>query len=247
MTPSCSRGRVTISLVIAAAVIVGLGGRSRAVDQAAVIPAFFQRLDTLVGAHVVQKRGWVRDAEDVGDLLRNGYWILNDKSAIGVVRDFHDDGTLDVEFPNETGWSRSDFQVKKVERTSISYDSYGEALNVEEWTEEGVKIDPSEHGLIIAQEERTRTVRFPINCLALAPLKVGDRVTRGPDWNLDFNDGGESPAGPTSSEYYGEVVEGANSDNYVLVEWNKTGIRDRCRFDCRRRYDVLPISVMVGN
>lgn len=207
-------------------------------------PALYRHPERLIGASVVQKRGWVRDAEDVGDLLRKGYWELDDKSAVGVVNGFRPDGTLDVEFRDSTGWSRVDFQVQKVERTKVSVDRYGQELNVEKWTEEGVKVDPADHGLIIQEDGERRIVRFPINCLALAPLQKGDKVIRGPDWNRGFTDGGDTPEGDAivSPALFGLVIEEADADNYVLIEWDSTGIREKCRYDCRRRYDVKPIS-----
>jgi hypothetical protein len=208
----------------------------------AEVPAVFSRPERLIGVHVVQKRGWVRDAEDHGDVIRKGYWTLDDVSAVGTVQAFHADGTVDVAFADETGWSRVDFTVTKVSRTAVTYDKYGDRLNLVSWTEEGVKIDPRDHGVIIAEDGNRRIVRFPLNCLALAPLKVGDRVVRGPDWNRGFSDGGDFPQGDNGSvgDLWGEVIKEADADHYVKVKWSKTGIRESCRFDCRRKYDIVP-------
>jgi hypothetical protein len=209
------------------------------------LPGICRHPERLVGAKVVQKRGWVRDAEDNGDLVRNGYWILDDVSAVGIVEKVHGDGKCDVEFRDDTGWQRVDLQVKEVRKTLIYYDRYGDKLDVESWTEEGMMVHPHDHGLIVDQKGSWRKVRFPLNCLALAPLQKGDKVVRGPDWNYGFDDG-ITPDAETIPDpnLFGVVTDTSDEDNYVKVKWDNTGIERRCRYDCRRRYDVVPYELI---
>lgn len=188
---------------------------------------------------VVQRRGWVLDAKDADNLIKDGYYVL-DKSARGNVVSVNPaTSTCDVRFTDLTGWRRIELSVKRRLKTVRNYDDYGNVF-IEQWIEEGLRVVPADHGKLLndANAEGGALVRFPLKTLGMPPPSVGETVVRGPDWpanrRVDGCNDGESMDPCT-----GTVVSDIDGDFYLLVKWHKTGLKEKHRFDCRRYYDVL--------
>ena len=187
-----------------------------------------------VGKLIVQRRGWVLDKDGPDNLIKEGYWELH-SDAKGEVVSVSDDGFCTVHFDDKTGWERHELQVKSRTYVKAYYDYYGNVF-LEKWTKEGMSVNPDDHGRIVDEQDGI-TVRFRLLLVGMSNPRVGAKVVRGPDWPkrrfvdgcLDENDG----------PCIGEVVEPVGKDFYIRVKWEKTGLIEAHRFDCRRRYDVM--------
>jgi hypothetical protein len=185
---------------------------------------------------VMQRRGWVLDAHDASNLITNGFWLLS-HSAIGhVVQVDAPARTCIVKFDNRDGWQRIELQTKRREKTRMNVDSYGNMF-MERWVEEGLAVDPGDHGKIIS-EDTDILVRFPLSVIGLKPPRKGDVVMRGPDWSprsrVDGCRGREQERPCT-----GIVLDDLDHEFYVRVQWRISGLIESHRFDCRRYYDVM--------
>lgn len=193
------------------------------------------------GRLVVQTRGWVLSPGDDDHIIRKEYWVLG-PAAVGRVTSVRADGTAEVEFENGTGWDRRGFEEREVrsQRWDAEVDQYGRpvAVRMRETIREGIQVEPGDHGHLLEIEEPSgpRTVRFPLNCLGLAPPPAGARVMPGPDM--------EPLEAKRLAGVGGTVVEARDADHYLRVRWDDTGREKVYRFDCRRYYDVVPAATL---
>lgn len=193
------------------------------------------------GRLVVQTRGWVLSPGDDDHIIRKEYWVLA-PAAVGRVTAVRADGTAEVEFANGTGWDRRGFEEREVrtQRWDAEVDQYGRpvAVRMRETIREGLQVEPGDHGHLLEVDEQSgrRTVRFPLNCLGLAPPPRGARVVPGPDMKpLEARQ---------LAHVAGTVVEARDGDHYLRVRWDDT-VRDKVyRFDKQRYYDVVPATTL---
>lgn len=228
---------------VAVVCVVGVGA-IRAADEAADdVPASQREPEAFWRDKlVVQTRGWVLAQGDDDHIIRKEFWRLG-PSAIGRVTALRADGMAIVEFENDTGWERQGFEEREVrtQRWDAEVDQYGRpvAVRMRESIKEGVQVEPGDHGhlLEVGENGKRRVVRFPLNCLGLAPPTSGARVVPGPDMHSHEKLGLKGDVGT--------VVGIRDADHYIRVRWESTGREKVHRFDCRRHYDVVPAPAVT--
>lgn len=194
---------------------------------------------------VVQTRGWVLALGDDDNIIREEYWKLS-PAAVGRVTAVQPDGTVIVEFDSDVGWQRCGFEEHEVrsQRWEPEVDQYGQPIGVRmtESIREGVQVEPGDHGhrLDDGAGRGRRTVRFPLNCLGLAPPPPGTKVVPGPDMH-------ESERRRLPEDAVGTVMTFPDKEHVIKVQWDDTKREKFYRYDCRRHYDVLPVTSEVEN
>lgn len=242
------RARITAATaVVAVCGLIGAGvGRSAdepPVDESSDgVPASLRKPESFwPNRLVVQTRGWVLARGDDDHIIRKEYWTLG-PAAIGRVTAVRADGMAIVEFENANGWERHGFEEREVrsQRWDAELDQYGRpvAIRMRESVREGIQVEPGDHGHLVEVDDggKRRTVRFPLNCLGLAPPQPGMRVVPGPDL--------EPSEARRLARDVGTVVGHRDADHYVRVRWASTGREKFYRFDRRRFYDVVPAAAV---
>jgi hypothetical protein len=191
------------------------------------------------GKAVIQTRGFVLDIGDEDHVVRQRYWRLGE-SAVGRVVSVHQlESSCDVEFATAAGWEQRGFAAREVraEEWEVEKDQYGMPVRVRksEFVIEGVQVERGDHGVLkMVNKDDSRLVRFPTNCLGLPVPRLGDKVTAGPDF-------------PQRDPIFiqgdiGRVITVRDADHYIGVEWERTGIKRKYRYDHRRCYDILRVD-----
>jgi hypothetical protein len=225
-------------------------------DVVAGVPACMRDVSFWKDRNVIQVFGCVFAEEDKGDVAKRYFWRLG-PSAVGKVVEVTPDDCCIVEFGDDTDWHREELpdDLKKRSETKIAYDrdNYGaiQGATITTVTREGIQVPAREWGRIISAEDQRRSVKFPRECLGLPRPRLGDKVTRGPDWRAGHADGGANPVGlihDNPAQFFGTVVGEHDADYYVLVRWDRTGRECAYRYDKRRFYDVMLLEdAAVGN
>ena len=212
-----------------------------------------------VGQLVTQKRGFVclddecviykkqeGSASDGQPLVGgpNQCWWLNRMTSVGVVVKVESEHVV-VQFPSTADW----FPVTTdtdLEKHNLIWDFWGEK---EEFTKRGqmeVAFRKSDCGKLLTGVNEAGApkvpaqVRLPKQCISWTLPRFGDEVVRGPDWNK-----GSADLQPGMK---GRIIrlEGESDprsdDGYVTVQWEATKRRGRYRWDCRRKFDVVPVA-----
>jgi len=212
-----------------------------------------------VGQLVTQKRGFVcLDDECViykkldsptseGEPLSAGpdhCWKLNPLLSVGMVTKVEVDHVV-VQFTSTAGWIRvtTDSDLKEA---NVIWDFWGEKEDFVKRGDMDVSFNKSECGKLLSGEMESgrpklpAQVRLPKQCISWALPRFGDEVVRGPDWNK-----GSADLQPGMK---GRIIRVAGSDEprgddgYVTVEWEATKRKGRYRWDCRRKFDVVPAA-----
>lgn len=225
-------------------------------EVAASVPACMRDVGFWKDRNVIQVFGHVFAEEDESDVARRYFWRLG-PSAVGKVVEVTPDDCCIVEFVDDTDWHREELpdDFKKRSETKIAYDrdNYGaiQGATITTVTREGIQVPAREWGRIVSTEGQRRVVKFPRECLGLPRPRIGDKVSRGPDWRAGHADGGANPVGAihgNQAGFCGTVVGEHDADYYVLVRWDRTGRVCAYRYDKRRFYDVMLLEEpAVGN